>query len=474
MTSLMAAAGPVFVSYSSQNADIAARFVQAIEAAGLRCWIAPRDIPAGSSYPAEITQAIGSAAAMLVIVTPAANASPHVLREVEMAFNGGKPILPVHLTTVALSPNLNYFLSTRQWFDAGEAFDSDDTVRVVRSLQQLLDTPAGVPPLQRTGDSSPAQPAVRQRYRLLAAAVTLVLVVAGLYVFMRPARPAMPPIRPAEGVVTTAPRERPSSPDGGTASGDPSKRADDAAKRADNGPTPAGPTSGDATSPSRGRGSLVNAIDGQTYLLIPAGEFTMGCSTGDPSCDTDEQPPHQVTIARPFWLARTEVTGAQYRKVRPKGEGRALTPDSPITEVTWADAKAYCKAIGGRLPREAEWEYAARGGTTTRAYGPLDAIGWSAKNSDDHAHPVAQRQPNHYGLYDMLGNVHEWVLDRYYNSYSEDDDSVTVVEPLAPNASATIRGGAWTSEAKGLRASARLERPPDAADPNIGFRCAMD
>src|SRR5690348_5680340 len=130
--------GPVFISFASQDTEIADRFLQGIEAAGIRCWIAHRDIAPGTSYPAEITSAIQSCAGMLVIVTAAANASPHVLREVEMAFNAGKPILPVHLSAVQLSPNLTYFLSTKQWLDAGASFDGDDTERVLRSLRQLL------------------------------------------------------------------------------------------------------------------------------------------------------------------------------------------------------------------------------------------------------------------------------------------------------------------------------------------------
>jgi formylglycine-generating enzyme required for sulfatase activity len=199
----------------------------------------------------------------------------------------------------------------------------------------------------------------------------------------------------------------------------------------------------------------------------------MGCSAGDTSCDADEQPAHVVAIAKGFWLGRTEETGAQYRNVRPSG-GSSLTPDSPVTEVTWAEAKSFCTAVGGRLPTESEWEYAARAGQTTRTHGPLDAISWFATNSEDHVHPVGQLRPNGFGLFDMLGNVHEWVLDRYFNSYGDEQDDGPVVEPVAPNASATVRGGAWTSMAKDVRVSARLEAEPDRSAPNIGFRCASD
>jgi formylglycine-generating enzyme required for sulfatase activity len=196
----------------------------------------------------------------------------------------------------------------------------------------------------------------------------------------------------------------------------------------------------------------------------------MGCSPGDPACSPDELPAHPVTV-RGFWLAQTELTGAQYRKGAPAGKGVAATPDSPVTSITWVAAKAYCAAVGGRLPTEAEWEYAARASTTTFAYGRASAIGWHLENSDEMVHPVAKLKPNAWGLYDMLGNVHEWVLDRYFNKYDPDDEEI--VEPTAPNALATIRGGAWTTEPGNLRASMRLERYPDTADPNIGVRCAQ-
>lgn len=464
--------GPVFISFASQDTEVADRFLQGIEAAGIRCWIAHRDIAPGTSYPAEITTAIQSCGGMLVIVTAAANVSPHVLREVEMAFNAGKPILPVHLSSVPLSPNLTYFLSTKQWLDAGESFDGDDTERVLRSLRQLLaESPADRAAVE-AGLGTHAQGQNTQRPRwLMPAAIALVLILAiGAFLLSggrdggggrdskRPDSAAAANRAPAgeskSGVSTSTPRA--------AHDGDPAAGSDAAAGASSSSPLP----------PKNGA-SRLNAADGQTYMFIPAGEFTMGCSPGDQSCDSNELPAHQVTIPRPFWIGRTEVTGAQYHKVVPRG-GAAVTPDSPVTEVPWAGAKAYCRAIGGRLPKEAEWEYAARAGLTTRGYGPLDSIAWFAKNSEERAHPVGRLKPNRFGLFDMLGNVHEWVLDRYFNKYTDEEDESTPEEPTAPNALAVVRGGAWTSAPKDVRLSARLEREPDVADPNIGFRCVLD
>ena len=102
------------------------------------------------------------------------------------------------------------------------------------------------------------------------------------------------------------------------------------------------------------------------------------------------------------------------------------------------------------------------------------AHAWFEANSDGHPHPVGTKAPNAFGLHDMLGNVSEWVRDRYYNAYDDSSDAADVVEPLAGNASGVARGGSFLSEADGVRASRRLEMPPDAEEPHIGFRCALD
>jgi formylglycine-generating enzyme required for sulfatase activity len=221
----------------------------------------------------------------------------------------------------------------------------------------------------------------------------------------------------------------------------------------------------------------VNPRDGQAYVWIPPGRFVMGCSEGDSACDTDEKPVHQVNITRGFWLSRTEVTAAQYRKGMPTGSATGpanASTDLPVSDVNWANAKAYCARAGGRLPTEAEWEYAARAGSRTRYYDSLTSIAWFSGNSDDHPHPVATRAPNAFGLYDMLGNMSEWVLDRYYNAYDDTSDPAAPDQPLAGNASGVARGGSWVSESEGVRVSRRLEMPPDAQEPHIGFRCALD
>jgi len=226
--------------------------------------------------------------------------------------------------------------------------------------------------------------------------------------------------------------------------------------------------------PTPGVRSKINAADGQIYVWIPPGSFAMGCSRGDNDCAPDELPVHTVRIRRGFWLARTEATNGQWVKhMKPAPRlDRAGTDSHPVVGMERVEAKEYCGKIGGRLPTEAEWEYAARAGSTDRYYDTLAQIAWFETNSDDQPHPVGQKEPNAYGLYDMLGNVYEWVLDRYYNKY--DDTTDEIEEPLPPNSSAVTRGGAWQVDAKGLRVSNRVDVPRDYADLDTGFRCALD
>ncbi len=191
----------------------------------------------------------------------------------------------------------------------------------------------------------------------------------------------------------------------------------------------------------------VNPKDGLTYVRIPAGRFMMGCSPGDSECYDDEKPPREVTIPHDVWVGQTLVTQAAYQRVTGKTpssfEGN---PQLPVESINQEEAQNYCRAVGMRLPTEAEWEYAARGGTTGARYGNLDEIAWYSANSGNKTHEVGQKRPNDYGLYDMLGNVWEWTSDWY--------EGKTV----------TLRGGSWNLDPGFVRASNRRRvcsgRPP--------------
>ena len=193
----------------------------------------------------------------------------------------------------------------------------------------------------------------------------------------------------------------------------------------------------------------VNPKDGLTYVRIPAGHFTMGCSPGDSECDPDEKPPREVTIPRDLWVGQTLVTQAAYQRVTGKTPSYFTgNQQLPVETINQDEAKNYCQAVGMRLPTEAEWEYAARGGTTGARYGNLDDIAWYVANSGNKTHEVGQKAPNADGLYDMLGNVWEWMSE-----------------------SGSLRGASWNTYPAGVRVSNRNRLVPGDRLYNIGVRC---
>jgi formylglycine-generating enzyme required for sulfatase activity len=220
----------------------------------------------------------------------------------------------------------------------------------------------------------------------------------------------------------------------------------------------------------------VSSRDGLTYIWIDAGSFQMGCSPGDSECKDNERPAHRVTLTKGFWIGQTEVTQAAYKKVTGKSPNHFKSGDQgPVDSVWWEDANAYCQAVGMRLPTEAEWEYAARGGEAVPRYGALPEIAWYAENSGGLSHPVAQKKPSAFGLYDMLGNVWEWVAD-YYGAYPAE----VVSDPRGPERAPlhVLRGGSCLHDLTLGRASARgygrrSEVRPESAN-DYGFRCASD
>ncbi len=225
----------------------------------------------------------------------------------------------------------------------------------------------------------------------------------------------------------------------------------------------------------------INAKDGLKYVAIPPGAFMMGCSPGDRDCGHSEKPPHQVTITKGYWMGQTEITvGAYKRFVAATGRETPPAPafnvglrndNLPMVNVSWDDAQAYCTWAGGRLPTEAEWEYAARAGTEEARSGELADVAWYKDNSGGRAHEVAQKRPNAWGLYDVLGNVGEWVED-WHGPYSSDP----ATDPRGPSGGEkkVLRGGSWEFGAKDERTSYRNEVHPGSRGDDVGFRCARE
>lgn len=218
-----------------------------------------------------------------------------------------------------------------------------------------------------------------------------------------------------------------------------------------------------------------NLRDSLSYVWIAPGRFQMGCSPGDTQCKPNESP-QQVTLTSGFWMCRTEVTTGAFKRYALIGGGRLPSAPPfnpgwandalPVTNVAWDDAAGFCRWAEGRLPTEAEWEYAARAGSSGATHGPIDAVSWYQGNSDMRAHEVAGKEPNGFGLFDTLGNVWEWTADRYAERYS--------AQSPAESDFRAARGGAWIRDAPEVRVSTRYPIPPGDPDHGVGFRCVAD
>ncbi|MDR2149612.1 MAG: SUMF1/EgtB/PvdO family nonheme iron enzyme [Spirochaetaceae bacterium] len=226
------------------------------------------------------------------------------------------------------------------------------------------------------------------------------------------------------------------------------------------------------------------------FLLIEAGTFVMGSPDYEEGRYKDEGPQHQVTISRPFYMSTTEINQREWMEIMETNPSQFKGDDLPVEQVSWFDALEYCNrrsaledlnpvytidkdnntvicdwtANGYRLPTEAEWEYAARGGALRKknyAYSgssDVNRVAWYAENSNAMTHPVGMKQANELGLYDMSGNVWEWCWD-YYDWYPTEAQ----VDPVGPEKSLyrVLRGGGWSEPADGVRSATRGGNMPD-------------
>jgi formylglycine-generating enzyme required for sulfatase activity len=217
------------------------------------------------------------------------------------------------------------------------------------------------------------------------------------------------------------------------------------------------------------------------FVKIVPGSFLMGCSPGDGECYPEEKPAHRVVITRAFEIGKYQVTQSQYAAAMAANPGYFHGPDLPVEGVNWEDAQKFCAALTAkkdgyryRLPTEAEWEYAARGGDTTAHYGNLDQVSWYRDNAAGTTHAVGGKKPNAFGLYDTLGNVWEWVNDWYGIDYYSRTPEADPPGPLIGEFR-IARGGSWRGVARGLaRVSSRYVLRPGVRSIVVGFRCARD
>lgn len=217
----------------------------------------------------------------------------------------------------------------------------------------------------------------------------------------------------------------------------------------------------------------------QPFSLIPSGSFTMGSPGGEEGRSGDESQV-EVSLSQPFWLAKTEVTQAQWETVMGSNPSHFKGPNLPVENVSWEDAQAYLTKLNEKvilpegwkfaLPTEAQWEYACRAGEAgPYSGGSLEEVGWYDSNSGSQTHEVGQKKANAWGLHDMHGNVWEWCADLY------DDTLKGGTDPTGASSGGlrVFRGGSWDYAASICRAAGRYRFNPGDRHDYLGFRPAL-
>jgi formylglycine-generating enzyme required for sulfatase activity len=209
-------------------------------------------------------------------------------------------------------------------------------------------------------------------------------------------------------------------------------------------------------------------------ISVPGGKFQMGSPVSENGRDPDEGPQSEVAVAN-FFMSKYEVTQAQYKAVMSANPSSFKGDDLPVDSVTWQQAEDFCSKLSQitkreyRLPTEAEWEYASRAGAQSAIAGIVDAMAWYNANSGGRTHPVGQKHPNDFGLYDMNGNVWEWCQSKYKPyPYKADDGRENVQDGDVR----VMRGGSWENNAVSCRSAYRRQVLPSVRA-TIGFRVVL-
>jgi formylglycine-generating enzyme required for sulfatase activity len=470
----------VFISYSTRDIAIADRVRDALEDAGVGCWIAPRDISPGLEWGAAIVHAIDNCRAMVLVFSAHADASPQILREVQRAVSKGVSILPLRIEDTQPTAGLAYFMDAVHWMDAIHPPFESHIPKLIDAVRALVNANAGAAPVQRL----PVEPSAATSFKTPATAMVLPPL----------ARRSAPPI---VGKWTL-----------------PQKNASGARRLLTWGlpgalgilitcvalyaslwrqAKPAWPTK-----PPAAERSFTDCASGcPVMIIIPTGSFMRGSSEDEPQRSNEEGPQRQVTISQVFAAGKFAVTFDEWDLCVSLGGCSSYPSDAgwgrklrPVINVSWDDAKAYVAWLSKhtgktyRLLSEAEREYIARAGTTT-AYWWGDRIDTTLANYDGTKRygteePGLYRQqtisvnsffPNPWGLYQVHGNVWEWAEDCYHDAYegAPTDGSPRLSGDCTRR---VLRGGSWGSQPRNLRSAARYRLKTDSRDRYYGFRIA--
>ncbi len=469
-----------FISYSRINSDFSVRLAKDLKSAGYDVWLDQLDIPTGARWDDELERALEASDTFLIVMSPQSIQSQNVKDEIGYAIDTGKNILPIVLENCKVPFRLRRF----QYVDVSEETYEDSLIKikflldnardekVVTPLNDSAPPPLQTPPThaQSPGSSSAPKPVADQSSQTRNIGIgigALLLLIVGFFgarmmggksAQTLPTDTPLPAATNTEAIIVPTETMIPVSQT----------------------PTEVRSTPSVTAVPEE----LTDAT-GVVMRLIPAGEFVQGGS-GEP----DESPAHNVYLDA-FYMDTYEVTNQQYSACL--ADGACPSPKSnaslrnanyfgnpqfdqyPVINVNWEMAKAYCEWRGAELPTEAQWEKSARG-TDGRVYPWGNDISCSNANYGGCVKDIAMVGSNPsgksvYGVYDLAGNVWEWVSDWYSADYYS---GMPAENPVGPGGGEmkVMRGGSWSDLASSARSSNRYGNDPKLFGDSVGFRCA--
>lgn len=468
-----------FISHSSLDKAAAQAACAALEAAGIDCWIAPRDITPGTDWSAAIVHALDHCRVFVLIFSKNANKSPQIRREIQRAAGRGVSIVPVRIENIEPTEGIAYFMEAVHWLDACSPPLAQHLPHLVDAVQANMsatpaplarpaipveelgsedaplsassDAPgigpgaAGMPGMLRDEAPVAAKSAVGRWIAILGSAAALIVLVIGAAIWFM-ATPAVVPHVPAGGIV-----------------------------------------------------SITDCGECPELVVIPTGSFTMGSPESEPQRNSDEGPQRQITISKAFAVGRYTVTFDQWDLCVAEKACNGPPDDAgwgrgrqPVINVSWDDAHGFTEWLSKktgkayRLLTEAEREYVARAGTTTPFWwgsrittkqanfnGTFTYTGEEKGIQRDRTLPVDAFDANPWGLYQVAGNIWEWVEDCYHDSYdgAPTNGSAWLTGDCSRR---SLRGGSWGSQPRNLRSAARYKGLTDLRDRYYGFRVARE
>ena len=452
----------IFISYVRDDRPIAQKLAQALETQGWSVWW-DRRIPAGRTFDEVIEEAIDGARSVVVLWSKNSVASRWVRTE---AAEGAERNT---LVPILIELDLKIPLAFRRIHAADlNGWDGEDTEALqdlIDALATILGSPPKVEQRRRQAEEKRKGKGEKRRRGEAGSKLEAGQAPSATGSSSRPSRTSS---------------QTPLASKGSRKAGSPPARRSSRKYREPIAVPPVEPSEGlEAAGPVS-----LSPKDGLEYVWIQPGMFEMGRVPRDNESDDDETR-HSVTISMGFWIGRTPVTVAAYKRFA-KAEGVRMPrapdfnpgwrrQDHPIVSVDWEKATAYCKWVGGRLPTEAEWEYAARSGKKGTKYPWGDRITQKDANfASNGTTPVRKYAPNGWGLYDVTGNAWEWTADWYGKTYYRNSPGTDPPGTKSGN-SRVIRGGSWDFiYPKNLRLSCRYGIEPAVSGPNIGFRCVWE